>query len=403
MIGVGVFTTSGFSLADLGNPNIVLLAWFVGGLLALSGALSYGAIAAKIPVSGGEYVFLSRLVHPLAGFLAGWVSLLAGFSAPIAAAAHGLQAYIGPSLGLQCDARWIGTCAILVAGILHLLPRNLGALPQNVAVIAKLVALVILVAIGSRALRSVPESSIESFDLPAFAVTLVWISLAYAGWNAAVYIASEVRTPTRTLGRSLLLGTAIVTALYLAINAVFVHAAPIEALAGQADIGRIAARHIGGPGFETFVALTVGLALFTSVSAMVMAGPRVYARMSQDGLFPRFFTPQGGNHSRSVCLQVLLAVFVLWLGSLREIIGYAGFTLGLSSALTVLGFLWRSQRDGDRRTARVWVALVYVVATLSVSTFMIVREPGEALLGLATMASGIPVYFYLKNRTRQTT
>ena len=188
MIGAGVFTTSGFALADLGRREWVLLAWLVGGLLAMCGALSYGALARRIPESGGEYTFLSRTIHPLAGFVAGWISLLAGFTAPIAAAALGLQAYLVGSGGDGVRPEWIGTGAILIAGLMHGLRLREGVVLQNLAVGLKLLAIAVLVAFGAARL---PAPDLEptgsgSFELGAFAVTLVWISFAYSGWNATV-------------------------------------------------------------------------------------------------------------------------------------------------------------------------------------------------------------------------
>ena len=158
MIGVGVFTTSGFALADLHRPEPVLLAWGVGGILAMCGAVSYGALARQIPESGGEYTLLSRTVHPLAGFLAGCVSLLAGFTAPIAAAAHGLQAYLGPSFGLSVRPEWIGTTAILAAGLMHGLRLRHGVVLQNVAVLLKLVGIAGFVALGAAWLPERPRA-----------------------------------------------------------------------------------------------------------------------------------------------------------------------------------------------------------------------------------------------------
>ena len=295
MIGAGVFTTSGFALADLGSPGRVLLAWLVGGLTAACGALSYGALARAIPESGGEYTYLSRTLHPLAGFLAGWVSLLAGFTGPLAAAALGLQAYLGSTFELAGDPRWIGTSAILLAGALHGLRLRPGVVAQNGVVAIKLVLILVFVALGATKLSAsaVPAATDRPFDLGAFAVSLVWISFAYSGWNGATYVAGEVRDPERNLPLALLLGTAFVTAAYLALNAVFVFAAPLETLAGKAEVGAIAAEALGGVELRRFLTLIVALALFTSVSSLVMAGPRVYARMAADGVFPRFFGHSG--------------------------------------------------------------------------------------------------------------
>ena len=189
MIGVGVFTTSGFALADLGRAETVLLAWLIGGLLAMCGALSYGALARRIPVSGGEYTFLSKTVHPLAGFLAGWVSLLAGFTAPIAAAALGLQAYLTYSFGIAARPEWIGTCAILAASLIHGVRLRPGVVLQNFAVGLKLIVIAGFLALGV-ILAPSPEGAgtldEQGFEITRFAVTLVWVSFAYSGWNATV-------------------------------------------------------------------------------------------------------------------------------------------------------------------------------------------------------------------------
>ena len=148
MIGAGVFTTSGYALADLGSPVIVLIAWVVGGTIALCGALSYAGLAEQIPGNGGEYLFLTRAVHPLVGFLAGWISLLAGFTAPIAVAAHGLEAYAQGSFGLDLPEGVLGAGAIILAGITHGIARAPGLRLQDAAVAVKLVAIVAFIVVG---------------------------------------------------------------------------------------------------------------------------------------------------------------------------------------------------------------------------------------------------------------
>jgi APA family basic amino acid/polyamine antiporter len=324
MIGAGVFTTSGFALADLGDRRFVMLAWVLGGVLALCGALSYGALARRIPESGGEYTFLTATVHPLAGFLAGWVSLLAGFTAPIAAAALGLQAYLagagGPLAGLE-RPEWIGTGAIAAAGLMHGLRLGAGVWLQNAAVAVKLLVIAGFVTLGLGALppaAATAPASAPPFDLGAFAVTLVWISFSYSGWNAAVYVAGEVRDPARNLHRSLWLATSLVTLAYLGLNAAFLWAAPATALAGNAEVGAIAAEALGGPSWRRAVSVLVALALFTSISSMVMAGPRVYARMAHDGLFPRMFRAGAEVPAAAVALQVGLAIVVVWSAGLAH-------------------------------------------------------------------------------------
>ena len=377
----------------------MLAAWVVGGLLAMCGALSYGALARRIPESGGEYTFLSRTLHPLLGFLAGWISLLAGFTAPIAAAALALQAYLSTTFGIGGDPRWIGTAAVALAGLVHGLRLSPGVWVQNVAVVTKLVLIAGFVAVGGWLLvgrqdaPAVPQA--PALDAGAFAVSLVWISFAYSGWNAAVYVAGEVRDPERNLARSLLLGTGIVTVAYLALNAVFLFSAPAQ-IAGREEVGAIAAEALGGMGLRRFVSLVVALALVTSVSANVMAGPRVYARMADDGLFPRFFAFQGEVPGRAVLLQVALSIFVVWITDLRELLLYIGFTLGLSAAVTVVGLVRLRMREGRERVpvpGYPWVPAVYIGMTLFASIFMAQREPRSAAVGGATLVVGLVLYW----------
>jgi APA family basic amino acid/polyamine antiporter len=402
MIGAGVFTTSGFALADLGSRGPVLLAWAVGGVVALCGALSYGALARRFPVSGGEYTFLSATVHPLAGFLAGWVSLLAGFTAPLAAAAEGLQAYLAAPLGWPWNPDWLGSAALVLCGLLHGLRLRPGLLAQNAAVALKLAAILAFIGIG--ALAGVPaevaaEPTWSAFDAGAFGVTLIWISFAYSGWNASVYLAGEIRDPERNLERSLWLGTLLVALLYLNLNAAFLSAAPASQLAGRADVGAVAAQALGGEGLRGALSLLVALALFTSISSMVMAGPRVYARMAGDGLFPRRFAFSGEVPRRAVALQIALALAALWIGELAQLLSYVGFTLGLSAAATVAGLIALRLREGPARVPVAlfpWLPGFFIAVTLGASVFLVARRPDEAALGALTVASGLPIYGLLR-------
>lgn len=406
MIGAGVFTTSGFALANLGRPGVVLLAWVVGGGIALLGALSYGALASRIPESGGEYTLLSQTLHPLAGFLAGWVSLLAGFTAPIAVAALALQAYLfGDSLAVRPE--WIGTGAILLAAGLHGVRLQAGVVIQNIVVVLKLGLVIGLIGFGLQHVGASPPLPIweerPPFELGAFAVTLVWVSFSYSGWNAAVYFAGEVRDPERNLWRSMVLATVFVSLLYVGLNAVFLYAAPAAAIAGHEDVGAIAAEAIGGAGLRRIVALVVALALFTSISAMVMIGPRVYERMSEDGYLPRWFRRSSSTPSAAIFAQAGLAILVLWLSELAQLLGYIGFTLGISAAGTVIGLLVLRRKEGPVRVpipGYPVVPVAFVVLTLSAAAWMALRLPGQAGFGLATVAAGLPLYAYGRRRHR---
>jgi len=402
MIGSGVFTTTGFSLADLGSRGLVLAAWGLGGVIAMLGAVCYGAIGRRLPESGGEYMMLSRTVHPLAGFLAGWISLVAGFTAPIAVAALLVAAYIGVK-GPTGNA--IATLAIVLSGALHGVRLGGGVRVQNTAVLLKLLAIGAFVGYGAvrlfgGAATADPPPMHASFPLGVFATSLVWISFSYSGWNAAIYVAGEVRDPGYTLNRSLWMGTAVVTVAYLALNAVFLYSAEATALMGQPDVGRIAAKALGGPVLEHALTALILLALFTSISSMVMIGPRVYAQMADDGLFPRFLQFRGQVPASAVALQCLLAILVVWISGLRELLGFIGFTLGLSTCATVLALMRLRHVEGRERVplpGYPWLPLAYVSFTLFAVVFMAKNELSghgapEILAALATIAAGAALY-----------
>jgi len=407
MIGAGVFTTSGFALADLGGREPVLLAWAVGGVIALFGALSYAALAERIPGNGGEYLFLSRSLHPLVGFLAGWVSLFAGFTAPIAVSAHGFEAYLGDSFGLELPAGVLGATAIVVCGLIHGIRREVGLRVQDSAVAAKILAMVAFIVIGGGILLTGgggERETLEAGGLPtaasgpslsAFAVTLVWISFAYSGWNAAVYVAGELEQSERTMRRAVVWATLGVTLLYLGLNAVFLWGAPVASLAGKAEVGAVAAEAIGGPGLRAALSGLVAFALATSISAMVMVGPRVYAQMAADGLFPARLVPGDEVPRGAIALQVGLALVAFFVAELRELMSYVGFLLGLSTAATVGCLFLPDPAGADTSRAAPgmpWIPGLFIVATLGSSIFMLLREPAQAGAGLLTLLVGVVVY-----------
>ncbi|MEX2208105.1 MAG: amino acid permease [Myxococcota bacterium] len=400
MVGSGAFTVSGFALAELGEPGPVLLAWAVGGAIATGGALCYGALGRRLPLSGGEYALLSRTVSPLAGFLAGWVSLVAGFSAPIALAALGVQAYADAALGRSAGAPWLGALAIAVCALAHALRTRVGVGLQNAAVTLKLAGIAAFVAIGALGAGArIPDAFVwsASVDPGAFALSVVWVSFAYSGWNAAIYVASELREPAR-LSRALVCATALVTLAYLALNAVFLSAAPAAVLAGKAEIGAIAAESLGGPALRRALAALVAFALVTSISSMLMAGSRVYAQMAEDGLLPRFLRARGGVPRASIALQALLALALSVSSGFAELLGYAGFLLSLSSAATVLALVRLRLREGASRVPLPgwpWLPIAFVAATSGSALALVWREPFVLGLGAVTLASALPVYRWM--------
>lgn len=392
MLGSGVFTTSGFLLADLHSPWLVLLAWLVGGLLAACGALSYGALARRLPESGGEYFFLSRTVHPAAGAIAGWISIVVGFAAPLAAAALAFGEYVldwFPGASPQS----LGSGLLCGLALLHARRMEGGARLHNLTVAIEILLIVVFVVL---ALSRLPAESLlrppaaAGSSPAAFAVGLLWVSFSYHGWNAAVYVAGEVRDPEHTLPRALLIGTALVTVLYLALNAAFVFAAPRELLAGEPEIGRVAAQALGGARWADALTGLIALVLAASVSAMTIAGPRVYARMATDGELPRLFAADAGVPRLAIAVQCSLALLLLWSASFKSLLTYIGFTLNLCAAATVAGLIRLRLREGAQIMVVGWplAPAVFLVGVVGMALSAVVRQPIESLWGLATVAMG---------------
>ena len=328
-IGAGVYTTSGFTLGDIGSRWGVLAIWAAASLLALTGAVSFGALARAVPKSGGEYLYLSRLLHPSAGFIAGWVSLIAAFAGAEAYAAITLKEYLSLD-HLPHVEQAIAVGLLVVLGLLQGVLVKLGTTLQNLTVLAKAGFILLFVILGGSLLQAptdLPASSPAS--LWVWPVNLMWVSLSFTGFNSAIYVAEECQNPVRDIPRALLIGTVVTALLYLAINAVFVFSAPIEQLAGHPDIALRSANALGGPALRTAVQGLVLLSLFTLISGMAVAGPRVVVKMGEDGYLPPLSLTQ------AALVQCTLAVIMTLQASLVDQLTYLSLTLSLTSALTV--------------------------------------------------------------------
>ncbi len=407
MIGSGVFVTTGLLLADVASPPAVLLAWLIGGLMAVCGSLAYGELAAALPRNGGEYLLLSRIYHPAAGFVAGWISLVVGFSAPIAAAALAFGAYLH---AVESSIPAIPAAVALVATLsaVHAIHVTVGSGLQNAFALAKVLLIAAFVAGGAvlgdpaRALASGDRPWFEAVGSPAFAVALVVVSFSYSGWNGAAYLAGEVRRPSRTLPLALAGGAATVTLLYLALNAVFLSAAPASDLSGVVEIGHVAASRLFGEGGGRILSGGIALALVSSASAMIMAGPRVYHAMGEDYRPLRFlaYRTSSGGPAAAVALQAAAAIAMVVTASFGALLMYLGFTLSLCAGLTVAGvFVLRRREPGLPRPYRAWGYPVTPALFVGLSAWMIVHSlierPVVALAGLGTVASGLGAYALL--------
>ena len=276
--------------------------------------------------------------------------------------------------------------------MIHSIDVKCGAGVQNFAVTFKLIlmaAFIILAIPRIPHFRPIIGEGVGGGS-GAFLVSLLLASFSYSGWNAVVYVADEVRDPERTLPRALLAGTSLVTLLYLMLNMAFVFAAPLAELAGKPDIGHAAAFALGGIAWADRMTMLVVLALTTSISAMTMTGPRVYARMAADGFLPRLFACKNGVPRWSISLQCALALALLWSSTFKSLLAYIGFTLSLSAAATVIGLISLKLREGTGFKVTGWplVPGVFLLGMMSMAASSFLRQPTESLYGIATFTLG---------------
>ncbi|GAB4557646.1 MAG: amino acid permease [Haliangiales bacterium] len=412
MIGTGVFTSTGFMVPNLASGPI-LINWLIGGVLALCGAAAYAELGAMMPRVGGEYVYIKEAYHPALGFLSGWISLIVGFSAPIAASSIAFGAYLN-AVTPVVPGQIAAVSLIIALTALHMIDLVLGSRVQTGFTILKVLLVVGFIVAGlsigdgdwSHLDNPLPSASSSIFQEPFF-VSLVYVSFSYSGWNAAAYVAGEIRDPGRILPRALILGTAIVTVLYIGLNVVFLYAAPAEALAGKEEIGAIAAVHLFGAEAGQWLSTCIALALVSSVSAMVMAGPRVYTAMAEDRLFFHFLAARNvrGAPVYSVLLQGLMAILFTVLVPFETLLQYIGFTLSIFAALAVTAvFILRARFPDAPRPYRTWGWPVSPLLFIALSVWMVVHlvsaKPVPTLFGGgATVASGLLVYFLWQRLT----
>jgi len=409
MVGTGVFTSLGFQLIDLRSGFVLLALWAVGGIAALCGAMTYAELGAALPRSGGEYNFLARIYHPAAGFVSGWVSATIGFAAPTALAAITFAAYATSALQSEPDPllrKWLACALVVVLTAVHAGNRRGSGGLQSVFTVLKVLVIVafcivaVLVAPVAQPVDFLPAPGDGELLLSgAFAVSLIYVSYAYTGWNAATYLSDELEDPQRTLPWILLSGTFIVMLLYLALNWTFLSVAPMGAMVGQVEVGFIAAEYAFGDAGGRFTGIVLALLLVSTVSAMTMAGPRVLQVVGEDyrglGLLAR--TNRDGIPWIAICLQSTLTLVFILTSTFESILVFAGFTLALNSFATVLGvFVLRARRPELPRPFRIigWPLppLVYLALTGWTLAFVLLNKPVEALFGLALIGSGLVLY-----------
>jgi APA family basic amino acid/polyamine antiporter len=395
MIGAGVLTTPGFMAMSLA-PSYILLAWLVGGIAALSGARAYAAVAQAIPRSGGEYRYLSTLWHPLLGYLAGWTSLLVGFSQPVAADAQLVGYYFG-TLGLDVNWRAITAGVIIAVTALHAFDLRASRRGQNILVAIKLTLVIGFVVVGLVAGSNAwptwrPDASAHGLPLAPFFQNLVFIAFCYSGWNAAIYASEEFSEPRRDVPRAMLIGCAIVIVLYLLVNWVFVanltpahYGAWIGDDPSRITLGHILMKNLVGATGAKIMSAFMIVALLSAASAMTMIGPRVYAAMARDGYLPAAFAGEDGRPPVwSVLFQGAIALAVAMTTSFINAITTVGAILTFMAALTALG-VFKLQLDRTRTEKPGVVAMIAAAIFVALAALMLYYAVASPLLNTVTL------------------
>ncbi len=410
MIGTGVFTSLGFQLVDIKSTFVLLLLWLVGGVIAFCGALAYAELASRLPRSGGEYNFLAQIYHPAAGFISGWVSATVGFAAPTALAAMTFGAYLATSL-TQVSATLMASLLVILLTLVHAFSRAASGGVQTAFTLLKVVLIVLFVFLVMTSVTSPQEVRL----LPAtgdgllltggaFAVSLIYVNYAFTGWNAATYIINELESPGKTMPLILAGGTLLVLVLYLLLNYAFLYAAPMSALEGRLEIGVVVAAHAFGDRGGRLMGLVLAALLISTVSAMVIAGPRALQVIGEDFRLFRFLSKTNANGIPvvAVLVQSGVTLFFILTSTFESVLVFSGFVMGVNTLFAVAGvFVLRHREAADTDGQKIYKCWGYPITPLIFLTLMtwtllyiLISRPEEALAGLGIIGAGALVYWF---------
>jgi len=405
MIGTGVFTSLGFQLLEIRSGFVLLMLWVIGGITALCGALCYAELGATLPHSGGEYNFLSRIYHPMAGFISGWVSATVGFAAPTALAALTFGTYLS-SVFPSLSALWLASALVVFLTAVHSSSHASSGGLQSALTVLKLLLIVgfsILALWWVETPQPLEFSPVKGDGAllisGSFAVALIFVNYAYSGWNAATYISSELEQPRKHLPIILITSTVLVALCYLLLNYVFLATAPMDALAGKVEVGYVAAQYAFGKTGATIMGIMLATLLISTVSAMIVAGPRVLHAIGQD--FPAFkelgVANSDGVPARAIGLQCFVTLLFLWTSSFESILIFSGATMALNTFFAVLGiFVLRWQHAEMERPYKTWLyplpPIIFLAITGWTLVYTVMQRPVEAWMSASIIVSGAVFY-----------
>lgn len=405
MIGTGVFTSLGYQLVDINTAFPILLLWLIGGIISLFGAFSYSELASAFPRSGGEYSILSKVYHPAVGFIGGFVSSTIGFSAPAVLAAIALGKYT-VAIFPQLNSTIIASVIILLFNLIHSQTLKYGRLIQDWTTIGKIVLIVFFIISGllidsPQNISFLPISNDGSLIMSSsFAVSLVWVSYAYTGWNSTVYIAGEVKNPQKNIHYSLLFSTAFVTVLYILLNFIFLFSTPISEMRGMIEVGFIAGVNIFGDQGGRIVSGGIALLLLSTISSYVFIGPRITQVIGEDFKYLRFFSKvnNSGIPINGFIFQLSISLIFILTSTFEQVLLYAGITFIIINTITVIGVIvLRFYQPALNRPYKSWgypwTQIIFTISNLWILYFTFKNQPFESLIGIGIILISLIFYF----------
>lgn len=401
MIGTGVFTSLGFQIADIKNTWSIILLWLIGGMLSIIGAFTYAELGTHFKQSGGDYIFLSRIFHPFAGYLYAWISLTVGFSAPIAISALAMTSYLSP-LNATIFTDWFGIGVIILITAIHSISVGQSGRFQSYSTLLKLIFVFILIVLGFYFVPTDNNAQLYSSSwqdellLPSFAVSLIYVSYAYTGWNSAAYITDEIDDPKRDLPKALILASILVTIVYVLLQIVFLRHATVDQLAGNVEVATISFTNIFGETGSHWVSIFIGIQLIATISGYLWVGSRISFAMAKENPLWKFIAIKNNNDIpvRALWLQAVIAIFLTLTGTFERVMLYASFSLQLMGTLTVASLLWLKRAEGTYHSpGRPWLQYIYIVFSFWVLGFMLWERPIESFIGLGIITVGGLSYF----------
>jgi basic amino acid/polyamine antiporter, APA family len=405
MIGTGVFTSLGFQLSSLQNSWTILILWTAGGLLGLFGAFAYAELGTHFKESGGDYIYLSRVFHPLAGYLSAWAGLTVGFSAPVALAAMAFTKYLAP-FGLNGN-KWLAITIIVLIGLMHSFTIRSSGRFQNITTAIKVVFIVVLVALGF--FISGNTSNAFLFDntwqqeiiKPGFAVSMIYVSYAYVGWNAAAYVVDEIKEPRKNLPRALIGSAFCVAVIYIMLQFALLKNGTVAQLAGKEEVTFIAFNNLLGSTGGKWVSVFIAVQLVATISSYLWVGPRVTWAMANEYHLWKPLAKRNKNliPVAALWVHIFISILLALTGSFEKVLLYAGFVLQLMASLTVATSLFLKKKEG----ASVFISpfkpvlqIIFLLFNAGVLVFTLIDRPTESLIGIAILAVGIIIYFFDK-------